>query len=418
MPRPRKLLCLVLTGLLLASCSGERDAPREPANPLQPAVKPTCDTEAVADIIEEMFPEPGLENEALTKCANIEEKVDSDQIEVATSMIFAFLDQVFELAADDQIEPLSGKSLEESITELFAALFGLVGVDPDDVAIGIVDETGGTVTALSLEGGVHFDAGQLLGDTFVWVVGLADPEETGDCPFSFDPGFDCYPKFFDFGIDPESNLVGNGIVALCVVDPPDPFAPPASIAGDLRIASEDDDNPGTLTFWPLADGTPTGVECEEPVEIFGTGSPWSSLWAGLGPLEWIFHPTPAYANPARLGASVSAFSPFAATDPAPAVSGSISGHVFTSSEPPEPIANQEVTLSSSDVEVDRSTTTDPQGRYSFEDLPIPGGLDTQYTVSTFDPTRKTFDSETVTLDSEDPEATDVDLFLSPIFIDE
>jgi hypothetical protein len=85
-------------------------------------------------------------------------------------------------------------------------------------------------------------------------------------------------------------LSAEAITGLCVVDPPDPFAPDPEVAARLRLAHSNPADPATIEFLPLADAP--FLDCE------GAGT------QGLG-----------LAGPGRLGGAITAFSPIAAVDP-------------------------------------------------------------------------------------------------------
>jgi len=131
---------------------------------------------------------------------------------------------------------------------------------------------------------------------------------------------DQYPLFFHFKTIPETPFLEDVILGLCVVDPPDPFAPDPDIVDQLRLAHNFG---GGIQILPLANAPfldCTGAETF-PSEI-GMPSwigPVARLFfpsqAYLKPAARIFDPADAYADPGNLGAAASSFSPFAAVDP-------------------------------------------------------------------------------------------------------
>lgn len=276
-----------------------------------------------------------------------------------------------------------------------------------DFAIGLLGPAGGRVTVPSKHAAIAFDPGVLSGPTWVVVAGLSDPPDPGMCPFGFPVDVDCYPLFYDYSVFPETNVTGVPRVGQCVLDE-GPLAPPSeAVAMRLRIASESEDDPGTLVFWPLTEA-PSTVDCtdlEEPVIVGWQGT----LFEAMGPLAGLFRVTPAYANPGKLGASISSFSPFAPADPESGgseeeppppedVEGVIEGVVVNSFE--QPVAGQVVNLRRVGGGLTDQTVTGPDGTFKFSGLPIdPEGTDYQVRAVS----GQGSDSERVTLTEEEPE---------------
>ena len=160
---------------------------------------------------------------------------------------------------------------------------------------------------------MEIEPGDLSGSATVAIFPLPNPTTAGECPFSSDPPNDCYPRFFDVSVEPAGSVADDVELALCVLDPPDPLAPPSqTVAARLQIASE---HQGQLVFWPSAPGLgPAGVTCTAPSVLAPSG--WQGeVWSAMGPLADLFSAAPLFADPGRLGASVSSFTPFAPTDP-------------------------------------------------------------------------------------------------------
>jgi hypothetical protein len=139
--------------------------------------------------------------------------------------------------------------------------------------------------------GLQLPAGALSGNTLLTIEPIpatGDPEDhEGPLP----TGLDQYPRFYRIEtFPPISSLAQEGVVGVCVVDPPDPFAPTPEVAARLRVAHPDPEDPQTIEILPLADAA--FLDCDG-----GSGS--------LSP-----------ASPGALGGRISAFSPFAAVDPA------------------------------------------------------------------------------------------------------
>lgn len=312
-------LALSILGLATLAAACGRDVPTDPTA-LDPATRSIC-TADVADLLEEAYSPGGLLNSRLSRCANYQRKIADGALVDATGMAFDLIEDILGDAADGHVMAAAGMTLEETIEALIAAILADIGLvddpeDPDDtggIVVETVDETGGEVVTPNAQGALLFDPDDLAGPTIVTIIQLPEPAMPMGCPFSFDPPHDCYPHFFDFSVTPEENLLDAVVGGLCVVEPPDPNAPTPEVAARLQITSEDEENPGTLIFWPLAT-PPPGLQCEEII----IGSAWQrTLFHGLGPLAHLFRVTPAYASPGGLGASMTSFSPFAATDPVP-----------------------------------------------------------------------------------------------------
>lgn len=373
-------LALILPAWLVACGPESNPVPSDASSPLAAAARAECDLQAASDIIGEIFPPPGLSNQALRKCANILRQADRD-LDDAVDKTFDFLEQTLDFYASGKLDdPSPGTTLEEAIVDLFAALFGAIGVDGPaltpggigggDVVVGNVDENGGTLTVPSAHAAIQFAPGDLDDDTWVTIALIPDPDPdtAGDCPFGFPVPYDCYPLFYDYSLVPETNLAGTPVLGQCVVEPPDPDAPPSpTVEQRIRIASPDDANPGQLTFWPLATA-PATVDCGDLA--LGPLDARDALWAGLGPLQRLFSVSEAHANPGKLGASVSTFSPFAPTDP---VAGTIDATVVDAQQ--DPVGGATVTASDQNQQVVASDVTDSNGQTT---LTVPFG---SYSVS-------------------------------------
>ncbi|HUP21098.1 MAG TPA: carboxypeptidase-like regulatory domain-containing protein [Gemmatimonadota bacterium] len=314
MPRPvYRSLAAVLVPLALAACGGSSEAPSGVPRALDPAARWTC-TGEVADLVDEIFPPPGLRNMALSRCANIQRQYARGEILDATAMVYELIEDAIDDAANGLLLTPPSRTLEEALADLIAALLAEVGLEPGagEVVVGVVDETGGDVTVPSGHAALSFDPDDVSGETWVTIIGLADPLVAGACPFGFPVPYDCYPLFFDMSLEPASNLQDAVTAGLCVADT-GPLAPPnATVAGRLQLASPDPNNPGQIVFWPVV-AAPSGVDCSD-LAFAPTG--WQKdLFALLGPAARLFEVAPAWADPGSLGGSMTSFSPVAATDP-------------------------------------------------------------------------------------------------------
>jgi hypothetical protein len=229
-------------------------------------------------------------------------------------------------------DPPGPPTTDETLTELFNALLAFVGLEPifpenglgdEDFAVGICepDEPCVVVTGTKFAG---------LRATFLQRT-LVTISRLPDDPGPFEPfGFDDFPLFYDIrttsvaDAEPAAGLtaasmtpVAPGAVAgVCVVDPPDPFAPPEEVVPDLRLAHVVEGAEGPeVEILPLADADfldCTGASTT-PIEITLLDR-WSQRTrAALEPVSE-FLVAPLWASPSRLGGTITAFSLFGAVD--------------------------------------------------------------------------------------------------------
>jgi hypothetical protein len=113
--------------------------------------------------------------------------------------------------------------------------------------------------------------------------------------------------------------VAPGAVAgVCVVDPPDPFAPDPEVVDDLRLAHVIEGEQGPeVEILPLADADfldCTGAATETPpVDVIGLDWWGRRARAAFEPVSE-FLVAPLFASPGRLGGAITAFSRFGAVD--------------------------------------------------------------------------------------------------------
>ncbi len=273
-------------GLALALAWGcaDDDGPTDPG--------PDLPTDLI-ERIEALFPEGATRDMAFDRVAAILDQPSED-------LLFDFI--AFgsaELEAERLLDPAGGDppTSEGALADLFDAVADEAGLDPPPVseaalaegAVAFVDEDGMTVVTQSGFGGVDFPAGALPGRTLIILERLPEEGAPGDGPLPTD--LDQYPIFYQVTTFPEvGELSAEAVAGLCVVDPPDPFAPTPEVAARLRLAHPDPDDPSDIEFLPLMDAP--FVDC--------TGASTEGL--GL-------------ASPGRLGGAISAFSPIAAVDP-------------------------------------------------------------------------------------------------------
>jgi hypothetical protein len=192
--------------------------------------------------------------------------------------------------------------------------------------------------------------GALPGKTLFTIERIPEFGSPADHDGPLATALDQYPRFYRIEtFPPVSSLAVAGVVGVCVLDPPNPFAPDPAIAARLRIAHPDPDNPQEIEILPLADAP--FLDC-------------SGDSASLSP-----------ASPGRLGGAITSFSPFAVVDPAgspPAIT----------SVTPNPIhastlggSETEFTIGFTDPDADVSIlriveVSDPQNAINVGDVPV------------------------------------------------
>jgi len=310
-------LALLAVPLLFAACS-ESVVPEERSNPLAAAGPPgRCDDSAIRSAIGDVF-SGGLETQALAKCSNVLRKIGEDDLGTALEMTLAWLEQTLDLFDAGQVSDRDG------IDELFGLVFAALGFgNGTDAVVDVVTPAGKNVTTPTGFAGAEFDPNDVSDDTFIVITRLDDPRFPGDCVpglgFDARPGVACYPLFYDYSVFPEENVVDEVVIGQCVLDPgTDPNAPAdATILNRIRLATPDESGEG-IVLLPVVPG-PADVDCTSLGGVIA-GDGWrDALWAGLGPLQRVFTVRPAFANPGKLGASISAFSPKIPVDPGASV---------------------------------------------------------------------------------------------------
>lgn len=367
MRSPRSLLVLAL--LAVVACQNDRGAPGvdTTSNPLEAARnKPACTTDDITDLLDAgAFANDGLTNAIDVHCGQVERATGQEKIDKA----FETIDQILDLAASGQVDPVGGMSVEEVVEALLSAFLELAGIDPAGrVAVAFIepsalDDGREDVVTPDGESALSLSLGDLIGPVLAAILPVESPP-AGECPFDFDPPEPCFPQAWDWSFTPIENVVGNVDGWLCLDSTVLPQGVPES---RIEIASEDGENPGTLKFWGNApEGTiPSGFTgfCpdEEPQIGFGIPRP-DGVLGHAWDLAAVFRATPAYASPGKLGASIGAFSVFAPADPGPTQTGTISGEVTTqSSECTQPIAGAAVSIPNTNF----ATATNANGFYSL-----------------------------------------------------
>jgi hypothetical protein len=255
----------------------------------------------IRDLIQDLFAgDP--EGEALERFETIEDEIDGGQREQAIEDALALIGFVqFHLASGNLSDPPGAVTAEEASAALAAALLEFVGfadvvVPPEALApggaVGVLGLSGGIVTTANGHAGLSLPPGALSGLTVFVLRNIPEQGDPADHEGPLPTLLDQYPLFYDIATSPPvGQLAVQGLVGLCVVDPPDPFAPDPAIAGRLQLAHPDPDDPAKIEILPRA-------------EVPFLDCAGASTQSGL-----------TLAGPGRLGGAISSFSPFAAVDP-------------------------------------------------------------------------------------------------------
>lgn len=275
----------LLLGLALAGACADDDGPTDPGTDLPGDL---------VDRIEALFPDGATRDMAVDQVEAILDQSSDDLL--LEFIIFGST----ELEAGRLLDPAGGDppTTEGALAELFEAVADEAGLEAPPVseaalgegAVAFVDEDGMTVVTESGFGGIDFPAGALTERTLIILERLPEEGDPGEGPLPTE--LDQFPIFYQVTTFPEiDELSAEAVAGLCVVDPPDPFAPTPDVAARLRLAHPDPDDPAEIEFLPLMDAP--FVDC--------TGATTED---GLG-----------LASPGRLGGAISAFSPIVAVDP-------------------------------------------------------------------------------------------------------
>jgi hypothetical protein len=277
----------------LAACSSD-SGPTPPEDMVIPA--------AIQAQIDALFPSGNLNDSATSQVEDVLERADAGQTAQAQS---AFVDFVAfgatQASAGALLDPngAAAPTTEDALATLsddVADEAGLTvpaipaGAFTEDGAARVLDGSGGTVVTGNGQAGLTLPAGALSGKTLITIERIPETGDPEDHDGPLSTALPQYPRFYEIQtFPPVAALAQAGVVGVCVVDPPDPFAPTPEVAARLRIAHPDPDDPQSIEILPLADAS--FLDCDG-----GAGS--------LSP-----------ASPGRLGGAISSFSPFAAVDP-------------------------------------------------------------------------------------------------------
>jgi hypothetical protein len=285
---------LVAFAAALAGCSDD-GGPTPPDDPIIPA--------AIQAQIDALFPTGNLNDSATSQVEDVLESADAGQTAQAQSAFVGFVAFGAEQAnAGALLDPggAAAPTTEEALATLTDDVADEAGLTVPSIPAGAFGEagaaevlggSGGTVVTGDGNAGLQLPAGALSGNTLITIEPIPVTGDPEDHDGPLDTTLDQYPRFYRIEtFPPVSTLAQEGVVGVCVVDPPDPFAPTPQVAARLRVAHPDPDDPQTIEILPLA--AAPFLDCDG-----GSGS--------LSP-----------AAPGAIGGRISAFSPFAAVDPA------------------------------------------------------------------------------------------------------
>ena len=278
---------------VLAACSSD-GGPTPPDDQIVPA--------AIQAPIDALFPTGNLNDSATSQVEDVRESADAGQTAQAQSAFLGFVAfGATQANADALLDPggAAPPTTEDALADLaddVADEAGLTGPPIPAAAFGetgaaaVLGGSGGTVVTGDGNAGLQLPAGALPGNTLITIEPIPATGDPEDHDGPLDTSLDQYPRFYRIEtFPPIGSLAQPGIVGVCVVDPPDPFAPALDVAVRLRIGHPVPGLPQVIEILPLADAS--FLDC---------GSVSSDL---------------ALASPGALGGRISAFSPIAPVDP-------------------------------------------------------------------------------------------------------
>ncbi|MGH7570332.1 MAG: hypothetical protein ACREMK_00620 [Gemmatimonadota bacterium] len=314
----------------LAGCQEESDELLSaPAGANAATIDAACETAPdICDLIEALFPAPGLENAAFTRFGNVARVLGNGDLDEAVGQTFDLIVFVFQKDLDDpngSAPPTTdeGRIQLANLLLEFIGLNGILGsgdfvICQPNVKCVFETETrfagfSGTFTELTL-----LTIARLPDNTFESRVDV-----TG------------FPLIFDFSATSASDAMGESAglalasaplaepatVAVCVVDPPDPAAPDEDELANLALGHIIQGSEGdSVEILPDAPPGDFALDCEgassedpPPVEIVSLRWWGERVASAFEPVsEYLV--SPLLANPGERRGLMTAFSPVGGID--------------------------------------------------------------------------------------------------------
>ncbi len=325
---------LVLTGFL-AGCQEEGDELLSaPAGANAATIEAACEAAPeICELIEALFPAPGLEKAALTRFGNISRQLGEDELSDAVEKTFELIGFLFEKDLDDpngSAPPTTDEGRIELANQLleFVGLNGIFPVGSEDFAWQICEP--GVKCVFETESQFAGFSGTFTELTLVTISLRTDDP--------FDPlGVTAFPLIFDFSSTGISDATGGpsldlaqtsttlaepATVAVCVVDPPDPAAPDEDEQANLALGHVIGEGTEGAEVEILPDAPPGdfALDCEgassgdEPPVAIGSLRWWSERAGSAFEPVSDFLVAPLLANPGERRGLITAFSPVGGID--------------------------------------------------------------------------------------------------------
>lgn len=306
-----------LTVLALA-CTSERATA-----PLSAPVQYAVTYQGLQAQLVALFPSnaTSLQNAALRHLRNIERDLSGGNVAGAQSKMLSLVDFIFQKFNNGQLLDPNGSApptTDQAVCVVVNSLYEFVGLtgpggcSVEDGASVIIGPEGGTVVTGTQQAGVDVPAGALTQTVLLVITRLPDPTgDPGTGPLN--TNLKQYPRFYEYSIFPEIPLTADLLVGVCVYDPPNPFAPPATIAPRLRLAHNVGEGIEILDLVAAP-----FLVCDNTAAAPGFLNGFLKFAAGVFSPKELFAAT---VNPGGVGGLAGGFSPFGAVDPGPAPDG-------------------------------------------------------------------------------------------------
>lgn len=315
MLRHRSSAAKLLIGavLFLAGCADTgSEAPTGPGDLLNqdqiPADVVCGETSSAEDLIDCLFPRPGLRGAAQKQLANIERQYAHGEVEAATGMMFDLVD--FTLSKLDQLLDPQPLGQHAAVSLLIDALFETVEMESPDIpdgsltrdgAISVVSALGGSVFTGSRLFGLEFEENAFESDALVTLSRLSDPGVSGAGPLPTE--LDQYGPFYHMQVHPAVESI-NGVRAGLCYYASGPLAPPydPAVRAGLRIARTVPGSDDDYKFKILASADPPPfLDCSDVTQLASVRRRDARALARLGArlgsiLAWALGPAPLSAG--------------------------------------------------------------------------------------------------------------------------